>query len=91
MKLAIAFLGGATLLMSPGLAQGSDAGIRQRIIEQSIAGYSGNCPCPYNRASNGSRCGKRSAWNRAGGYSPKCVDSDLSDADVRAFRQRNGR
>ena len=38
------------------------------MIKESIDGYPGNCPCPYNTARNGSRCGKRSAYNRAGGY-----------------------
>jgi len=46
-------------------------------IQQSINNYSGNCPCPYNRASNGSRCGKRSAYSRPGGYSPLCYSSDV--------------
>lgn len=39
----------------------TDEQVRQAIIRQSIASYPGNCPCPYNTASNGSRCGKRSA------------------------------
>ena len=38
------------------LQQGpTDAQIRRTIIESSLRSYSGNCPCPYNRASNGSR------------------------------------
>ncbi len=45
----------------------SDEAIKQKIIQQSIQTYSGNCPCPYNTARNGSRCGKRSAYNRVGG------------------------
>jgi len=53
--------------------------IKQQIINQSINNYSGNCPCPYNRASNGSRCGKRSAYSRAGGYSPICYESDITN------------
>jgi len=39
----------------------SNAQIKQLLIDESIAAYSGNCPCPYNTASNGSRCGRRSA------------------------------
>ena len=45
----------------------TDDAIAQRLIDDSIAAYSGNCPCPYNTARNGSRCGKRSAYNRPGG------------------------
>jgi hypothetical protein len=66
----------------------SDQVVRQAIIRQSIAEYPGNCPCPYNSARNGSRCGGRSAYNRAGGYAPKCYPSDVSDAEVRAWRAR---
>ena len=44
----------------------STEAIKQKIIKQSIENYPGNCPCPYNSARNGSRCGKRSAYNRAG-------------------------
>ncbi|MDO9589219.1 MAG: hypothetical protein Q7J13_14990 [Brevundimonas sp.] len=67
----------------------SDAQVRQAIIRQSIASYSGNCPCPYNRASNGSRCGGRSAYSRGGGAAPMCYASDVSDAQVAAYRRRN--
>ena len=34
--------------------------------------YSSSCPCPYDTASDGSRCGARSAWSRSGGSSPYC-------------------
>jgi hypothetical protein len=63
-----------------------DAQVKQRIIKASISEYSGNCPCPYNSASNGSRCGRRSAWNRAGGYAPMCFASDVTMSDVKAWR-----
>ncbi len=69
----------------------SDATIRKMIIEASLQGYSGNCPCPYNRASNGSQCGGRSAYSRPGGASPLCYDSDISDAMVNDYRRRLGR
>ncbi|MDQ1231709.1 hypothetical protein [Sphingomonas sp. SORGH_AS_0879] len=64
----------------------SDAQVKQRIIKASISAYPGNCPCPYNSARNGSRCGRRSAWDRAGGYAPMCYASDVTKADVRAWR-----
>lgn len=66
----------------------TDAAIAQRIIEESIASYPGNCPCPYNSARNGSRCGKRSAYNRAGGYSPLCFKEDVSKDMVQEYRER---
>ena len=61
--------------------------IKQKIIKESIESYSGNCPCPYNTASNGSRCGKRSAYNRAGGYAPLCYPEDVSDRMVGEYKR----
>ncbi|MDM1329778.1 hypothetical protein [Acinetobacter indicus] len=60
--------------------------IKQKIIQQSIENYPGNCPCPYNTASNGSRCGKRSAYNRVGGYAPLCYPEDVSDRMVKEYK-----
>jgi hypothetical protein len=31
----------------------SDAQVKKALIEESIAAYHGNCPCPYSRARNG--------------------------------------
>ena len=70
----------------PALAAPSDAQIKQRIIQESIDSYPGNCPCPYNTDRAGRSCGRRSAYNRPGGYSPKCYPADVSDADVREYR-----
>lgn len=80
-----ALLGAASF----GTAQKSDAQVRQAIIRASIASYPGSCPCPYSVARNGSRCGGRSAWSRPGGYSPKCYASDVSQADVAAWRRNH--
>ena len=71
---------------APARSSLSDAQIRQKIIEESIEQYPGNCPCPYNVARNGSRCGGRSAYNRAGGYAPYCFAADVSAAEVRQYR-----
>jgi hypothetical protein len=68
----------------------SDQQIVQNIINESIANYSGRCPCPYNRASNGSSCGKRSAYSRAGGYAPLCYASDISTEMVSSYKRNHG-
>jgi hypothetical protein len=60
--------------------------IKQAIIKESIASYPGNCPCPYNAARNGSRCGGRSAYSRKGGYAPLCYPQDVTDDMVRQYR-----
>ncbi len=80
----------STVIFSPSVAQRSltDAQIKQEIIRQSIENYPGNCPCPYNTASNGSRCGGRSAYSRGGGYAPMCYAADVSAAQIAAYRRR---
>ncbi|TCV98217.1 hypothetical protein [Biostraticola tofi] len=60
--------------------------IKQLIIQQSIAAYSGNCPCPYSTAANGSRCGKRSAWSRPGGEEPICFKDDVTEEMIKEWR-----
>ncbi len=69
----------------------SDQEIRRLLIERAIANYPGNCPCPYNSARNGSRCGGRSAWSKKGGYAPLCYEEDVTDAMVKEFRKTQGR
>ena len=76
----------AILAAQPAQAKPPDADVRQRIVEQSIEAYPGNCPCPYNSDRAGRRCGKRSAYDRPGGYSPKCYPSDVSEAEVKAYK-----
>lgn len=68
--------------------QQSTEAIKQKIIQQSIQNYSGNCPCPYNQARNGSRCGKRSAYNRAGGAAPLCYVEDVTDQMVKKYKAK---
>lgn len=66
----------------------STAEVKRRLIERSIALYSGRCPCPYNTMSNGRRCGGNSAHSRPGGASPLCFPSDISAAMVQAYLAR---
>ncbi|CAN4265629.1 hypothetical protein MCECM63_00112 [Methylophilaceae bacterium] len=68
----------------------SDDEVKQQMINQSIASYLGSCPCPYNTASNGSRCGRRSAYTKPGGYAPFCYDTDITLQMVKQYRGRNG-
>lgn len=65
----------------------SDAQIKKILIQESIDAYPGNCPCPYNSARNGSSCGGRSAWSRAGGDAPLCYPKDVTSEMVRAYRE----
>ena len=89
MKKIILFIGlSLTLGVNAKQITQSDEAIKQKIIQQSIQAYSGNCPCPYNTARNGSRCGKRSAYNRVGGAAPLCYPEDVSDRMVKEFKGR---
>jgi len=65
----------------------TDQQIHKILIQKSISSYPGNCPCPYNSAKNGSRCGKRSAYSRAGGYSPLCYDKDITTKMINNYRK----
>jgi hypothetical protein len=68
----------------------TDEDIKQQIIAESISAYPGNCPCPYNLAANGSRCGKRSAWSRAGGYAPICYPDEITPEMIAEYRRTHG-
>ncbi len=65
----------------------SDAQIKQQIIQQSIASYPGNCPCPYSTARNGSTCGARSAYSKPGGYDPICYPNDVTQSMIEQYRR----
>jgi len=65
----------------------SDEDVRAIIIQESIAAYPGNCPCPYSVDRAGRSCGGRSAWSRAGGRAPVCFPREVSDEQVREYRK----
>ena len=77
----------ALAISSQAEARESDAQVRQRLIRESIAAYSGNCPCPYNTDRAGRSCGRRSAWSRAGGHAPLCYADDISQDMVERNRR----
>ncbi|MGP6486798.1 hypothetical protein [Duffyella gerundensis] len=68
----------------------SDDEVKQQIIDDSIADYPGTCACPFNSARNGSSCGRRSAWSKAGGYAPICYKKEVTKQMVTEWRQNNG-
>ena len=70
---------------------GTDAEDRQLMIRESIAAYSGSCPCPYNVDRAGRQCGGRSAYSRPGGASPLCYATDISDEQLARWRARRQR
>ena len=77
-----------SLLPRPAAAQ-SNGDVANAIIQECAAIYHGAghpCACPEDLARNGSRCGKRSAYNRPGGASPRCYVSDVSAQEVADYR-----
>jgi hypothetical protein len=68
----------------------SDDSIRQMLVEESLAGYPGNCPCPYNRMRNGKLCGDFSAYRKPGGRSPLCYPRDVTQGMIDDYRRRKG-
>ena len=80
------------LMSSSALAKNdlSDSQVKAMMIQDSIASYSGRCPCPYNAASNGSQCGRRSAYSKPGGYAPLCYDTDITAEMVNQYKSRRG-
>ncbi|MEP8535753.1 hypothetical protein ACMGGX_14160 [Enterobacter sp. BNK-29] len=63
--------------------------VKENIIAESIASYPGVCACPFNQARNGSACGRRSAWSKAGGYAPICYKNEVTDEMVKQWRENN--
>lgn len=75
------------LMVFPAHAQ-SRAQLAQEVVDASISGYQahyGNCPCPFNRAKNNSKCGKRSAWSKPGGQEPVCYVEEVTDVMIERY------
>jgi len=90
---ALLAVGGLVLCgAAPAFAQlaPGDAAIRQMMIEESIAAYPGNCPCPFNTMRNGRRCGGNSAWSKPGGRSPLCYPDDIRQPILDDYKLRKG-
>jgi hypothetical protein len=68
----------------------TDDQVRAAIIKESVASYPGRCPCPWNLAKNGSRCGGRSAWSKPGGYAPICYPNEVTPEMATAWRKAHG-
>lgn len=75
----------ATLIPLQSFSESDDV-IRDKIVAASISEYRGNCPCPDFRDRAGRRCGKRSAYLRAGGASPLCYRSDVTPEMIQRYK-----
>ena len=70
-------------------AQENLQNVKRQMILESISRYAGNCACPYQYASNGTSCGRRSAYSRPGGYAPLCYEGDISDSEAIKWKQNH--
>jgi hypothetical protein len=77
-----------SLLSVAASAEVSDDDIRQLLIAQSLANYSGNCPCPHFVDRAGRRCGARSAYSKPGGYAPLCYARDVTPEMIQQYRRK---
>ena len=80
------------LLLSSSVLAGeiTNEQIIQNIIQNSIASYLGNCPCPYSITVSGSKCGKRSAYSKPGGYAPICYPENVTPAMISSYKHKHG-
>jgi hypothetical protein len=68
----------------------SDREIKARIIEESIAGFPGVCPCPYSTTEAGVMCGPASAYGARAADAPLCFPVDVGERQVQDYRRRHG-
>ena len=85
--LAVCCLLAAGLAVAKAPTELTDDEVKQHIIDESLADYSGSCACPYNSARNGSRCGGRSAWSKPGGASPVCYKNEVTAERIKEWRE----
>lgn len=66
----------------------SDHEIAQAVIRECLAIYHVErpCACPEDTARNGSRCGRRSAYDRPGGAAPRCYVKDVKPEEIAGYR-----
>ena len=72
----------------------TDATVVAAIIAASIAAYRaggpGPCACPSDVDRGGHSCGRRSAHDRAGGWTVYCSVADVSKEMIDAYRRAKG-
>jgi hypothetical protein len=82
-------LAAAILLVALPAAAQRDEDIRRLIVEDSLARFSGYCPCPYSY-DRGEQCGGKSVYSRRTDPYLYCYPADVHWRDVQAYRERMG-
>ena len=89
MRSAAGLLAAATLLGALPAAAQRDEDIRRLIVEDSLARFSGYCPCPYSY-DRGEQCAEKSVYSRRIDPYLYCYPADVHWRDVQAYRERMG-
>jgi hypothetical protein len=86
--IAALFLAAITSNAQPAQKPLTDLQIAEIIVCESRQDYlrTRGCPCPDNRAKDGSSCGGRSAACRPGGAAPYCYMADVPEAAIQRYR-----
>jgi len=79
----------ATLLVALPAAAQRDEDIRRLIVEDSLARFSGYCPCPYSY-DRGEQCGEKSVYSLRTDPYLYCYPADVHWRDIQAYRERTG-
>lgn len=67
------------------------AAIAALIVAESRRAYYATghpCACPNDTMRNGRACGGRSAYSRPGGAAPLCYPTDVTEAMIKTYRER---
>ncbi len=67
-----------------------DDEIRRLIVQESIARFSGDCPCPYSYAWNGRQCADNSAYMKRIPTAPYCYPQDVPPIEIYRWRRERG-
>jgi hypothetical protein len=59
------------------------AGFIKGYLSNNKEEYDENCGCPYDKASDHSRCGARSAWSKPHGATPDCISELITTKDYK--------
>jgi hypothetical protein len=63
---------------------------RRQIVQDSIARWNGECPCPYSYAWNGKQCADASAYMKRVPGSPYCYPQDVPPYEIYQWRKIRG-
>ena len=68
----------------------NDEELRRLIVQESIARYGRDCPCPYSYAWNGRQCANDSAYMKRQADAPYCYPQDVPGIEIYRWRRERG-